>query len=93
MADPITLLTAYYFCSAVAETAKLNARQALLCSVTYEQVKVMFLNKEEQKKFLADGRKMTPEMNKATYLRFKEWEAAHPEDVARMKARVLGASA
>lgn len=93
MADPITLLSAYYFCSAAADTAKLTARQAMMCSLTYEQVKVLFLNKEEQEKYLAAGRKMTAQMNKEAYLRFKAWEATHPEEVARMKARILGASA
>ncbi|MEM6407091.1 MAG: hypothetical protein AAF700_01600 [Pseudomonadota bacterium] len=93
MADPITLLTAYYFCSAAAEARHLSARQATLCSLTYEQVKVLFLTKAEQRSFLAQDRKMTPEMNRSAYLRFKQWEAAHPEQVERMKAHVLGDTA
>jgi hypothetical protein len=76
MSSFLALLSAYYLCDAAAALHPLPPDEALACAARYEAVRSRF----------ADSPAPGPADRRASYLRFKAWEASNVETVSRMKA-------
>ena len=71
----LSVLTAYYFCDVTAARRALTRDEWETCFSIYDEVKAHF-----------DHGGTGPKENQARYKAFKEWEAAHPEEVAKARA-------
>lgn len=93
MSDAFTIIAFYYACSAVAETRRVSMAQMLTCSRSYEMTKQMFLTRDELEKLRGGDFETKRALNTLAYTRFKNWEAANPEKVERLRGQFLGQSA
>lgn len=72
----IALVSAYYMCDAAAAQHPLPPDLAQGCAAQYEAVKAEFI----------DDAETGPQARRMGYLRFKAWERANPDLVARLRA-------
>lgn len=82
MTEFLAILSIYYMCDAAAATRALTAEEVSFCTQRYEAVKNHFRDDEQA----IPG---TPEYaaeTRAAYEEFKNWEAANPDLVARLRA-------
>ena len=78
----LKLLMVYYLCDSAAALHPLPGNDAAHCVQSYERVKSAFLPPGAQ---VPAGAYARARQSRAAYLRFKSWEANHPELVARLK--------
>ncbi len=93
MTDAFTIIAFYYACSTVAETRRISMKQMLTCARSYEMTKQLFLTTDELASLRGGDLEIRKTLNNQAYLRFKEWEAANPEKVERLRGQFLGQSA
>ncbi|WP_299373316.1 hypothetical protein [uncultured Tateyamaria sp.] len=76
MAEILRIMVLYYACEVSAETQFPSPQEWARCMGYYHAIKRHF----------ADG-EVGPDANARGYLAFREWEAAHPDTVAELRAR------
>lgn len=82
MSPLVAMLSLYYLCDHVAATRGLDPVEVARCMANYERLKMSFVEGPP-------ARLGSPERAaqiRVGYQGFKAWEAAHPDEVARLRA-------
>ncbi len=86
MSDFFGVLAFYYACDQAAISGRLAAADIARCAVTYETVKIRFLNAKELAEFgIARGGRRA-ELDQTAYHRFKLWEEDNADLVRALRA-------
>ena len=83
--ETLAILTAYFLCSAVAETRPVSQAEALACMDTYTDVKLLFVDGVERSAFDAMSVHEQVEVNAAGYAGYVAWKKSNPELVRSLK--------